>query len=77
MKLTNEQQKQIENSLWVVNTVLKKQGIDYNEDMRQSAIMYMCECLLRYDPDKGVKWTTYAYKNFIVVIYASEDNRKI
>lgn len=79
MKLTSEQQKQIENSLWVVNIVLKKQGVDYNEDMRQSAIMYMCECLLRYAPDKGVKWTTYAYKNVFLYVKKTiqkENNKK-
>lgn len=68
MPLTASQQKEIENSIWVVNSALKKQGLSYNDDLRQSAIMYMCECLLRFDPAKGVKWTTYAYKNVYLFI---------
>lgn len=68
MQLTAIQQKEIEDSVWVVNTALKKQGLSYNEDLRQSAILYMCECLLRYDPTKGIKWTTFAYKNVFLYI---------
>lgn len=63
MTLSTEQQSQIENSLWVVNSVLKKRNLSYDEDMRQSAILYMCECILRFDPSLNIKWTTYAYKN--------------
>lgn len=66
--LTAEQQNIIENSIWVVNTALKRQGLTYNEDLRQSAIVYMCECLMRFDPSKNIKWTTYAYKNVYLFI---------
>ena len=79
MQLTAIQQKEIEDSEWVVNTALKRQGLSCNEDLRQSAILYMCECLLRYDPTKGIKWTTFAYKNvylFIKRTYKKENKRK-
>lgn len=78
MQLTAIQQKEIEESVWVVNTALKRQGLSCNEDLRQSAILYMCECLLRYDPTKGIKWTTFAYKNvylFIKRTYKKENKR--
>lgn len=66
--LSLEQQKTIENSVWVVNTALKKQGLQTDEDLRQSAILYMCKCLERFDPNKQIKWTTYAYKNVFLYI---------
>src|SRR5574344_1642765 len=66
--LTAEQQNIIENSIWVVNTALKRQGLTYNKDLRQSAIVYMCECLTRFDPSRNIKWTTYAYKNVYLFI---------
>lgn len=66
--LSKEQQNTIENSIWVVNTALKRQGLQNDEDLRQSAILYMCKCLERYDPTKGIKWTTYAYKNIFLYI---------
>ena len=66
--LSLEQQKTIENSIWVVNTALKKQGLQADEDLRQSAILYMCKCLERFDPTKKIKWTTYAYKSVFLFI---------
>lgn len=66
--LSSEQQDIIENSIWVVNTALKKQGLQADEDLRQSAILYMCKCLERFDPNKNIKWTTYAYKNVYLFI---------
>lgn len=66
--LSLEQQKNIEDSLWVVNTALKRQGLQADEDLRQSAILYMCKCLERFDPTKKIKWTTYAYKNIFLYI---------
>lgn len=61
--LTDAQRKTIENSLWVVNTALKNQGLSGDEDLRQSAILYMCMCIERFDESRNIKWTTYAYKN--------------
>lgn len=61
--LTPAQQKIIEDSLWVVNAVLKRLGLQEDEDLRQDACLYLCKCLERFNPDKNVKWTTYAYKN--------------
>lgn len=66
--LSLEQQEIIENSLWVVNTALKRQGLQADEDLRQSAILYMCKCLERFDPSKDIKWTTYAYKSVFLFI---------
>lgn len=66
--LSKEQQDIIENSIWVVNTALKQQGLQANEDLRQSAILYMCKCLERFDPTKNIKWSTYAYKNVFLYI---------
>lgn len=72
--LSKEQQDIIENSIWVVNTALKKQGLQADSDLRQSAILYMCRCLQRFDPNRGIKWTTYAYKN--VFLYIKRQHRK-
>ena len=66
--LSQEQQRTIENSVWVVNTALKKQGLQADKDLRQSAILYMCKCLERFDPNKHIKWTSYAYKNVYLFI---------
>lgn len=66
--LSKSQQEIIENSLWVVNTALKKQGLENNDDLRQDAILYLCQCLTRFDPLKGVKWSTYAYRNIFLYV---------
>lgn len=66
--LSAEQQSIIENSLWVVNTALKNQGLGADEDLRQSAILYMCGCLERFDTNRNVQWTTFAYKNVYLYI---------
>lgn len=66
--LSLQQQETIENSLWVVNTALKRQGLQADDDLRQSAILYMCKCLESFDPTKNIKWTTYAYKNVFLFI---------
>lgn len=62
MKLTSEQITAIENSQWIVNDLLKGYGVSFDNDLRQSALLYMCECMLRYNPQRG-KWETYAYSN--------------
>ncbi len=67
-KLTAEQQKLIEESMWVVNTVLKAQGVQNNEDLRQDATLYMCKCAMRFDPSKHIKWGTFAYKNVFLFV---------
>lgn len=66
--LNVEQQTIIENSIWVVNTALKRQGLSADEDLRQSALLYMCSCLERFDASRGIKWTTFAYKNVYLYI---------
>ena len=62
-RLSTEQQQTIIDSLWIVNDVLKRQNLAYNEDLKQTAIIYLCKCLLRFNDKYGVKWHTYAYKN--------------
>lgn len=66
--LSKEQQNIIENSIWVVNTALKRQGLQADEDLRQSAMLYMCKCLQHFDENQNVKWTTYAYKSVFLFI---------
>ena len=66
--LSKKQQEIIENSIWVVNTALKRQGLQADEDLRQSAILYMCKCLERFDTNQDIKWTTYAYKSVFLFI---------
>ena len=62
-KLSIEQQQTILDTLWVVNSVLKKQKRVYDEDLRQTAIIYLCKCLMRFNGEFGAKWNTYAYKS--------------
>lgn len=66
--LTSEQQKAIEESIWVVNLALKKQNLSYDNDLRQSAILYLCKCVQSFNPAMEVKWSTYAYKNIYFYI---------
>lgn len=68
MPLTEEQKSIIENSTWVVNTALKRQGLSYDEDLRQSALLYLCKCIKRFEPSKSTLWTTFAYKNIYLYI---------
>lgn len=74
MALTLSQKETIEDSIWVVNTALKRQGLENDKDLKQSAILYMCKCLLRFDPSKNVRWTTFAYQN--VYLYIKRTHRK-
>ena len=66
--LSAEQQRIIENSLWVVNTVLKEQRLQADEDLRQSALCYLCDCINRFDESTHTKWTTYAYKTVYMFV---------
>lgn len=66
--LNDEQRQMVENSIWVVNTALKKQGLEYDKDLKQDALLCMCQCAERFDASKGIKWTTYAYKNVYLYI---------
>lgn len=77
--LNSEQQQMVESSIWVVNTALKKQGLEKDKDLKQDALLYMCQCAERFDKTQGVKWTTYAYKNVYLFIkrnHAKEMKRK-
>lgn len=60
--LSAEQQKTIEESLWVVNKVLKDLGLQGNEDLRQEGNLWLCKFIANYKPERKTKWTTYAYK---------------
>lgn len=66
--LTKEQQDIIEQNLWIVNSVLKKQGLSYDNDLRQSAILYMCICLERFNPAFNVQFSTYVYKSVYLYV---------
>ena len=66
--LNEEQRRMVENSIWVVNTALKKQGLECDKDLKQDALLCMCQCAERFDASKGIKWTTYAYKNVYLYI---------
>ena len=68
MALTGEQQRIIEDSLWIVGAVGKRLRVK-DEDVKSEAVLYLIRCLDRFDPSKGVKWETYAYKN--VYLYMS------
>lgn len=59
--MTQEQQKRVEDSLWVVGAVLKRLGKQGDEDLRQALSLYMCKCVSNFDESKNTKWTTYAY----------------
>lgn len=75
--LSVEQQNIIENSMWVVNAVLKKQGLSFSdnvEDLRQSATLCMCKAIQRFDPSLNVKWETFAYKT--VYLHIKRENAK-
>jgi len=61
--MTVEQQKQIEDSLWVVDAVLKRLKRQGDEDLRQDLFLYMCKCIQRFDVSRGTKWTSYAYES--------------
>lgn len=74
--LTQEQQSTIENSLWVVNTALKRQGLSNDDDLRQDAMLYLCEIIQRFDESKGIKWTTYAYKSIYFYIKRIQKRKK-
>lgn len=74
--LSQEQQQIIENSLWVVNTALQKLNIK-DKDIEQDALLYMCKCIERFDPSKGIKWETYAYKNIFLYIKRHSAREKI
>lgn len=76
--LNSEQREMVESSVWVVNTALKRQGLERDKDLKQDALLYMCQCAERFDKTQGVKWTTYAYKNvylFIKRTHAKEAKR--
>lgn len=75
--LTAEQRKTVEESIWIVNTVLKKLGLQTDDDMRQTALLYMCSCIQRFDNTRGVKWSTFAYKSiYLYVVREKQTQRK-
>lgn len=71
--LTESEKEIVLNSLWVVNSVLKELGESSNQDLRQFGIMYMCQCLKRYDSSKGCKWTSFAYNSLMFKVKQKRD----
>lgn len=47
--------------MWKPNQSISSNLISY-EDILQEALYGLCLAAQRYDPDKGVKWTTYAWR---------------
>lgn len=75
--LTPTQQSLVTNSMWIVNTALKRQGLSADKDLKQDALMYLCVCAERFDSSKGVQWDTYAYKSVYLYIKRKNlDNKK-
>ena len=63
-RLSEEQKLVVEENIWVVNSVLKDLGLSFDNDLRQSALLYMCEKLIfKFDPARGTKFSTYATGN--------------
>ena len=66
--MNDEQRQIVENSAWIVNTVLQRQGLAYDEDLRQEAYLHLCKCVVRFDESRGIKWDTYAYSSLFLHI---------
>lgn len=71
--MTDEQRKLVTDSLWVVNTALKEQGVGKDKDLKQDALLWLCQCAQRFDASRGVKWTTYAYSSVFLRIKRLRD----
>lgn len=72
--LSPEQQQLVADSVWVVNAVLKKQGLQGDEDLRSQGLLYLCTLVQRFNPNKAT-WNTYAYKSvylYLKRIHAQE-----
>lgn len=68
MCLDDKQRQVVENSAWIVNTVLQRQGLSFDEDLRQEAYLHLCRCVTRFDESRGIKWDTYAYSSLFLHI---------
>ena len=68
MTLTDEQRRLVEDSAWIVNTVLQRQELNHDEDLRQEAYLHLCRCATRFDATRGIKWDTYAYTSLFLHI---------
>lgn len=77
MGLTDEQRKRVEQSAWIVNSVLKEQQLSYDEDLRQEGLLWLCKCAQRFDPTRGVKWSTYAYGSVFLRVKRLHDIARI
>ena len=74
--LSAEQQKMVEQNLWVVNDVLKDLHLQRDEDLRQECNLYLCKCVQRFDPEKSAKWSTYAYCSIVLYILNCQKRRR-
>ena len=77
MILREEQRNEIEKSLWVVNAVLKKHGLQADDDMRSFAYYELCRCITRFDPSRAVKWTTFAYRSLFLAVTRERERIRI
>lgn len=46
-------------------------------DLKQEAALWLCKCAQRFDPARGVKWSTYAYRSVYLRIKRLHDIRRI
>lgn len=60
--MTDIERERVESSGWIVSAVVSRLR-PKDEDLSQSIYLYLCYCAKRYDETRGVKWTTYAFKN--------------
>lgn len=61
MKLNESQKKTVQNSLWIIHTVLKELNVKGNADLKQIGWLALCKAVLKFDKNKGTQWNTYAY----------------
>ena len=58
--LTDEQRKTVEESMWVVDAVMHRLSIR-DEDTKQELLYWLSWSIEKYDPQREVLWTTFAY----------------
>ena len=54
--------KRIEESTWIVRAVVNRLS-PHDDDLLQSIYLYLCKCVERFDEERGIKWSTYAFKS--------------
>lgn len=60
--LSAEQQQQIIDNEWIINTVCKRLNITDN-DIRSELTLFMCQTVAKYDESKGATLKTYLFSS--------------